>query len=282
MAQFEKPVSVAAFPDYTQRIRNPMDLQTVERKVKNGVYSTPEDFEYDLMLIFQNCILYNTSRSVDHLVNLGKYGTKQFRRIFAAKIKIFDDPSTTPAPRDIERRSPPPGAEHAPSKRLKLDTSGPLKLAPRISLSSAQLSLAAERNTPRPKSSRPKAKGNQPVPLHIAISQVKEKFPLRRNVKSLQPWEAGCARFFKGKLFGFALSRRTGIVKVPYFYSVPKELMRHSWISAAHPKFIFHVPVPVLFPVSVVFLGSNIETIEMTSDLCHLLSAIARGLCRQD
>jgi hypothetical protein len=61
--------------------------------------------------------------------------------------------------------------------------------------------------------------------LHIAIAQVKERFPLRRDVKSLQSWEAACARFFK-------------------------ELKRHPWISAARPKFIFHVPVPVLFPVS--------------------------------
>ena len=66
---------------------------------------------------------------------------------------------------------------------------------------------------------------DQPVPLHIAIARVKERFPLRRDVKSLQHWEAACARFFK-------------------------ELKRHPWISAARPKFIFHVPVPVLFPVS--------------------------------
>ncbi|OEU14769.1 Bromodomain-containing protein, partial [Fragilariopsis cylindrus CCMP1102] len=56
---FEKPVSVAVIPDYMQYVQTPMDLQTVERKIKNVQYATPEDFEYDMILMFQNCITYN-------------------------------------------------------------------------------------------------------------------------------------------------------------------------------------------------------------------------------
>ena len=67
MATFEKPVSVAVIPDYVQYVQTPMDLQTVERKIKNAQYQTPEDFEYDMLLMFQNCITYNGARKMDHL-----------------------------------------------------------------------------------------------------------------------------------------------------------------------------------------------------------------------
>lgn len=63
--------------------------------------------------------------------------------------------------------------------------------------------------------------------VHVSGGTAQEAFPLRRAHKSLQAWEADCARFYK-------------------------ELMRHTWISAARPKFIFHVPVPILFPVCLV------------------------------
>ena len=247
MANFEKPVSVAVIPDYMQYVQTPMDLQTVERKIKNVQYATPEDFEYDMILMFQNCITYNGARKVDHLVALGRFGLKAFRRIFSARMKVFDDPlsgSNHTIPLGMSstgissiRKDPPMGAsEQGPSKKIKIDTSviSRGKNAPRISLSAATMSEAQAAATAAAQiqgrkanklPTAPKVKSNQPVPLHIAIAQVKERFPLRRDIKSLQSWEAACARFFK-------------------------ELKRHPWISAARPKFIFHVPVPVLFPVS--------------------------------
>ena len=41
MGPFEKPVSLAVFPDYMQFIQEPMDLQSVERKVNANLYATP-------------------------------------------------------------------------------------------------------------------------------------------------------------------------------------------------------------------------------------------------
>jgi Bromodomain len=241
MGPFEKPVSVVDYPDYMQIVRFPMDLQTVDRKTKSGHYATPEDFEYDMVLMFQNCINYNNFRKIDHLVSMGRFGLSKFRKIFSAKMKAFDDPSSVHVPNPVEmdssttvtRKDPPVVAtEQGSSKKLKIDTGASRgKTAPRISLNAAVLSQAQKalqnqgRKSPKPPPAVvPKAKSNEPVPLHIAIAQVKERFPLRRAVNSLQSWEAACARFFK-------------------------ELMRHPWISAARPKFIFHVPVPVLFPV---------------------------------
>jgi Bromodomain len=96
----------------------------------------------------------------------------------------------------------------------------------------------------------PNLKPNQPLPLHIAIQRVKEGFPIRRAVKTLQSWEADCARYFK-------------------------ELMRHPWISAARPKFIFHVPVPVLYPELRDTYASKIKhPMDLTTIECSLVRIV--------
>jgi hypothetical protein len=232
---FEKPVSLTVFPDYLQHVSEPMDLQTVDKRIKSGVYVTPEDFEYDVTLAFRNCEVYNSKRNGDHFVVMAKFATRKFRILFYAKIRTFEDPaSAMPVPDGVgsgEMMQP-------PSKKIKIDTSAAAmsggvskgKTAPRITLSLAAVSAAAKASSksPRPGSALQKKVGkpptsNQPIPLHIAISRVKETFPLRRAVKNLQAMEADLAKYLK-------------------------DLMRHQWLSAARPRFIFHVPVPLLFP----------------------------------
>eukprot|EP00934_Nitzschia_sp_Nitz4_P000287 Nitzschia sp. Nitz4//scaffold113_size70149//60961//64974//NITZ4_005963-RA/size70149-augustus-gene-0.97-mRNA-1//-1//CDS//3329533380//287//frame0 len=259
MGPFEKPVALAAFPDYTQHVQTPMDLQTVERKIRGASYGTPEDFEYDILLMFQNCVTYNSARKSDHLVSMAKYGLKNFRKIFTAKMRPFDDPSAAPPPSSSAvptptssggeiRKEPPSDAPQPPTKKKKVEAPRPKTVTPRITLSAPTATAAPAPKTTTPKTSVPKSKPNQPVPLHIAIAQVKEQFPLRRAVKSLESWEAACARFFK-------------------------EMMRHSWISAARPKFIFHVPVPVLFPeLREAYAAKIKKPMDLTSIECALLA----------
>ena len=40
---------------------------------------TPEDFEYDMSLIFKNCERYNGPKKNIHMLNLGKHTSKLFR-----------------------------------------------------------------------------------------------------------------------------------------------------------------------------------------------------------
>lgn len=40
---------------------------------------TPEDFEYDVALIFKNCERYNGPKKNHHMVALGKHTAKLFR-----------------------------------------------------------------------------------------------------------------------------------------------------------------------------------------------------------
>ncbi|MBW0470903.1 hypothetical protein O181_010618 [Austropuccinia psidii MF-1] len=48
-------------PDYYDIIKKPMDLGTVLKKVKSGVYKTKASFNDDLELIWTNCFTYNST-----------------------------------------------------------------------------------------------------------------------------------------------------------------------------------------------------------------------------
>ena len=232
MRPFEKPVDLAVYHDYLQYAPTPMDLESVERKVKGGVYETAEDFEYDVLLVFRNCEAYNAPRKTDQMVAMGKYGAKEFRKLFAKRMKAHENPEAE----SIKKRSASPATAQPggkSTKRMKLDTDKPPRsLTPRISIASSTAADAAKAAAAKAKAKSPpnnnilkKKDGepNQPVPLHVAISEVKSRYPLRRPLKLLEPWEVACAKFYK-------------------------DLMKHPWISVARPKFIYHVPVPIIFP----------------------------------
>ena len=281
MALFEEPVSLVTHPDYLQYVRERMDLQTVERKVKSGEYLTPEDFEYDVNVIFNNFEVYNSRRNAQYAVAIAKFGAKKFRVLFFSKIRSFEDPSSViPAANERQDMSSKQGDSLSEVGSQSLSSSSgkvPMnegasvakKSVPRISITGLNsMSVtppppspgpSARSKSPAPKKplpvvstvltlNKPKLKPNQPVPLHIAIARVKEGFPIRRAVKTLQSWEADCARYFK-------------------------ELMRHPWISAARPKFIFHVPVPVLFPdISETYAAKIKHPMDLTTIECSLVS----------
>ncbi|KAF7308941.1 SAGA complex protein [Mycena kentingensis (nom. inval.)] len=56
---FLKPVSKSEVPDYYDVIKNPMDLQTMLKKVKNKSYKSKAEFKTDLEWIWNNCLTYN-------------------------------------------------------------------------------------------------------------------------------------------------------------------------------------------------------------------------------
>ncbi|KAJ6579927.1 hypothetical protein DFH09DRAFT_979251 [Mycena vulgaris] len=56
---FLKPVAKSEVPDYYDVITNPMDLQTMLKKVKQKQYKSKREFKDDLDLIWSNCFTYN-------------------------------------------------------------------------------------------------------------------------------------------------------------------------------------------------------------------------------
>jgi protein polybromo-1 len=58
----EKP-SKRDYPDYYEVILNPMDMNTIEGRIKNDVYKTEDEFMSDIKLMFTNCRKYNEEGS---------------------------------------------------------------------------------------------------------------------------------------------------------------------------------------------------------------------------
>jgi len=73
-------------PDYYDVIKNPMDLSTMQEKMNKGQYSTPEEFEADIRLIIDNCLLYNGSEhEIVPFVN-------KFRDVFETRFQKIMNP----------------------------------------------------------------------------------------------------------------------------------------------------------------------------------------------
>jgi len=68
---FQKPVSQDEVPDYYNVITEPMDLETMEKRLEEDAYGSPEDFVRDAKLIFTNCRRYN-NESTSYWKNANK------------------------------------------------------------------------------------------------------------------------------------------------------------------------------------------------------------------
>jgi transcriptional activator SPT7 len=60
---FLKPVAKSDVPDYYDVISNPMDLQSMLKKVKAKQYKSKREFNDDLGLIWSNCFTYNATEA---------------------------------------------------------------------------------------------------------------------------------------------------------------------------------------------------------------------------
>ncbi|MCQ2819553.1 MAG: GNAT family N-acetyltransferase [archaeon] len=61
---FLEPVDKEKVPDYYDMIKEPMDLQTLEKNLESGNYKCKEHFVKALNLIFSNCKTFNPKNSV--------------------------------------------------------------------------------------------------------------------------------------------------------------------------------------------------------------------------
>lgn len=56
---FCEPVDINEVPDYTEVVKQPMDLSTIRLKLQSGIYLTLSDMEADFNLMVKNCLDYN-------------------------------------------------------------------------------------------------------------------------------------------------------------------------------------------------------------------------------
>ncbi|KAL3320835.1 Transcription initiation factor TFIID subunit 1 [Cichlidogyrus casuarinus] len=88
---FHFPVDGKRYPDYYKRISRPIDLSTLERRVKQTVYRSREEFFMDADLILSNCIEFNGESSP--LTNIAR-----------KMLKLADDVSVSDTFSDRSRR----------------------------------------------------------------------------------------------------------------------------------------------------------------------------------
>ncbi|XP_068884620.1 bromodomain-containing protein 8-like isoform X2 [Aphelocoma coerulescens] len=58
---FLKPVSEKQAPGYKDVVKRPMDLTSIKRRLSKGHIQSVMQFQCDLMLMFQNAVMYNSS-----------------------------------------------------------------------------------------------------------------------------------------------------------------------------------------------------------------------------
>lgn len=106
---FLAPVDPVALniPDYHKIIKKPMDLGTVESKLKQGEYENFKEFEADVRLIFSNCYKFNPPGNVVHLAG------KEIEQLFDSKLKDKDTwiKNNTPASEPASPGSSPEGSD---------------------------------------------------------------------------------------------------------------------------------------------------------------------------
>ncbi|XP_015375238.1 PREDICTED: peregrin isoform X3 [Diuraphis noxia] len=61
---FIEPVDQNEVPDYGDIVKHPMDLLTMELKIKNSEYNSLEEFENDFNLMISNCLAYNSKETI--------------------------------------------------------------------------------------------------------------------------------------------------------------------------------------------------------------------------
>ncbi|KAF7730999.1 hypothetical protein EC973_001045 [Apophysomyces ossiformis] len=108
---FLAPVDIVTLniPDYPSIVKRPMDLSTIETKLIDGSYESPESFEADIRLMFNNCYLYNPPTTPVH-----KMG-KELEKVFDEKWK---QRSALPKP---SQQQPSHGKDHDAIARLERD-----------------------------------------------------------------------------------------------------------------------------------------------------------------
>ena len=52
------------YPQYYNVVKNPIDMETINKRIKSKFYKTLEEFSADVNLMFDNCKLYNNPTSV--------------------------------------------------------------------------------------------------------------------------------------------------------------------------------------------------------------------------
>lgn len=112
---FLKPITDDQAPGYHSVVYRPMDLQTIRKNIENGAIRTNAEFQRDVLLMFNNAIMYN--KTTDHIYSMAR----QMQQECLQHIQLFlQAQAQTDAPPRRETRTSEPGSKR---KRVSEDFS---------------------------------------------------------------------------------------------------------------------------------------------------------------
>ncbi|XP_066502581.1 bromodomain-containing protein 8 isoform X3 [Hoplias malabaricus] len=85
---FLQPVTDDIAPGYHSIVHRPMDLSTIKKNIENGLIRTTAEFQRDIMLMFQNAVMYNSSdHDVFHMaVEMQRDVLEQIQQFLATQL----------------------------------------------------------------------------------------------------------------------------------------------------------------------------------------------------
>ncbi len=135
---FMEPVDVEALniPEYREIVREPMDLQTIECKLRSGRYTTPLQFHQDVLKIFHNSYLFNAAN--EDFIKITNEFEKYYYRISGEFKPQPDKTVSKPLPQPKQKK------KKKPTLSRELNDSQPMSLEEKRELASAIERLAKE------------------------------------------------------------------------------------------------------------------------------------------
>uniref|UniRef100_A0A2I3GLL1 Bromodomain-containing protein 8 n=1 Tax=Nomascus leucogenys TaxID=61853 RepID=A0A2I3GLL1_NOMLE len=87
-ALLENPVTDDIAPGYHSIVQRPMDLSTIKKNIENGLIRSTAEFQRDIMLMFQNAVMYNSSdHDVYHMaVEMQRDVLEQIQQFLATQL----------------------------------------------------------------------------------------------------------------------------------------------------------------------------------------------------
>lgn len=115
-------------PDYYEKIKNPIDINTIENKLLNGEYETGYQFALDIRQIWNNSFYYNSGKQdiYSATLDLSMFFEKTMKgnddiiigepKVVTTEIKKIDKPQKNTKPIQSRPEAPPPPAPAPPPK----------------------------------------------------------------------------------------------------------------------------------------------------------------------
>lgn len=98
---FMHPVKDEIAPGYSNLIHRPIDLSTIKKNLENGVIRSTKEFQRDIMLMFTNALMYNSSNH-----NIHKIALEMFKEVLVDIEQLLNAQEAMGASDNLEMYKP--------------------------------------------------------------------------------------------------------------------------------------------------------------------------------